>query len=85
MKQCIWVRSLSLGKELVIPGAVPHPRMTDKDHCPRFEMVDQEPFPSLVIMILEPIGIEEDLQEGDRNSSIKIDQELHQEVGLFLQ
>ena len=59
--------------------------MTDKDHCPKFERVDQEPFPSQVIMILEPIGIEEDLQEGDRNSSIKIDLGIRQEVDLFLQ
>ena len=85
MKPCIWVRSLSIGKDLVILGVVPHPRMADKDHCPKHEIVDQEPFLSLVIMILESIGKEEDLQEEDRNSSIKIDLEIRQEVGLFLQ
>ena len=85
MKPCIWVRNLSLEKDLVIPGAIPHPKMADKDHCLKRKMIDREAFPSLDIIILESTGIEEDLQEGDRNSSIKIDQELRQEVGLFLQ
>ena len=76
---------MSLEKDLVILGTVPHPKMADKDYCLKLKMIKREPFPSLVIMILEPRGIEEDLQEGDRNSNIKIDLELRQEVGLFLQ
>ena len=84
LNPCIWVRNPSLGKDLVIPGAVPRPKMADKGHCLKLRMVDQEPFPSLVMIILAPTGKEEDLQEEDRNSSIKIDQEHQQEVGLFL-
>ena len=58
--------------------------MADRDLCLKLEMIDRETFPSLVIIILEPTGIEEDLPEEDRNNSIKIDQELRQEVGLIL-
>ena len=59
--------------------------MADVDLCLKLEMIDRETFPSLVVIILKSTGIEEDLREEDRNSSTKTDQELRQEVGLFLQ
>ena len=59
--------------------------MADKGPFLNLGMVGREPFPSLVTMISEPIGIEQDLQQEDRISSIKIDQGLQQEVGHFLQ
>ena len=58
--------------------------MADKGHYLKVEMVDREPFPSLVIIILELTGIGQNLQQEDKISSIKIGQGHHQEVDLFL-
>ena len=59
--------------------------MADKDHCLRLEMIGREAFPRTGIIILGPTGIEEDLPEEDKNSSIKIELEPCQEVDPFLQ
>ena len=59
--------------------------MVDQVHYLKVGMVDREPFPSLGIMILELIEIGQNLQQEDRINSIKVDQELQQEVGLFPQ
>ena len=85
MRPCIWVRNLCLGKDLVILGTVPNPKMADKDHCLKLEMRGRKTFPSPDIIILGLTGIEEDLPEGDKNSSIKIELEPRQEVDPFLQ
>ena len=77
MKQCTWVKNLSLGKDLVIQGLVPHPKMVGKELIPNPRTADRELFPSLGIMISEPIGIGPDLQVEGLISSIKTDQGLH--------
>ena len=59
--------------------------MADRDHYLKLEMIGRETFPSLDTIILGPTGIEEDLPEGDKNSSIKIELEPRQEVDPFLQ
>ena len=59
--------------------------MVDKGPFLNLRMIGRELFPRLVIMISEPIGTEQDLQEEGRTSSIKTDQELLLEIGLFPQ
>ena len=57
--------------------------MVGKGPFPR--MVGRELSPSLDTMISEPIGTEQNPQAEERTSSIKTDQELHLEIGLFPQ
>ena len=59
--------------------------MVGKGPNPNPRMADRELFPSQGILISEPIGIEQDLQVEGLISSIKTDQGLHLEVGLFPQ
>ena len=62
---------------------VPQPKMVGKGPFPR--MVGRELSPNLATMISEPIGTEQNPQAEDRTSSIKTDQGLHLEIGLFPQ
>ena len=59
--------------------------MVGKGPIPNPRTADRELSPSLEIMISEPIGIEQDPQAEGLTSSIKTDQGLHLEVGLFPQ
>ncbi len=53
--------------------------MEDKGYCLGIEMIGRRTFPSLGIIILGIIQIGEDLQEEDKNSNTKIEQEHPQE------
>ena len=57
LKQCTWVKNLRTGKDSIIQGLVPHPKMVGKDPILNPRIADRELFPSLGIMISEPIGI----------------------------
>ena len=59
--------------------------MVGKGPIPNPRMVDRELFPSQGILISETIEIEQDLQVEGLISSIKTDQGLHLEIGLFPQ
>ena len=59
--------------------------MADRDLCLKLEMIDKGIFPSQVIITSEPTGKEVGLPEEDKNNSIRIEEELLEEVGLFRQ
>ena len=59
--------------------------MVGKGPSPNLRMAGRGLSPSLATMISEPIGTEQDPQAEDRTSSIKKDQGLHLEIGLFPQ